>query len=157
MENKLKTLDGNSISYEFQYSDSEHNRVSSIEADNEYIQITKEFGFEAGHYVPGHGGRCKYVHGHSYKLFVTVGGYLNEQGMVIDFQVLSQIVKALIDKYDHGFLNDYFELPTAEIMASYFRKTIQDQLPDNVYCDEVRLYETAKCCAISKRRGVIIG
>ena len=156
MEHTNKTLHGNYIVHEFPYND-EDERISSIEADGEYIQITKEFGFEAGHYVPNHGGRCKYVHGHSYKLFVTVGGYLNEQGMVIDFQVLSQIVKALIDIYDHGFLNDYFELPTAEIMASYLRKTIQDQLPDNVYCDEVKLYETAKCCAISKRRGVGIG
>lgn len=156
MEHTNETLYGNYMVHEFPYNN-EDTRVSSIEADGEYIQITKEFGFEAGHYVPNHSGRCKYVHGHSYKLFVTVGGYLNEQGMVIDFQVLSQIVKVLIDKYDHGFLNDHFELPTAEIMASYLRKAINDQLPDKVYCDEVKLYETAKCCATSKRRGVSVG
>lgn len=156
MEHTLKTLHGNYVVHEFPYND-ENTRVSSIDADGEYIQITKEFGFEAGHYVPDHGARCKYVHGHSYKLFVTVGGYLNDDGMVIDFQVLSEIVKVIIDPYDHGFLNDYFEQPTAEIMASYLRRTIHDKLPEGVYCDEVKLYETAKCCAISKRRGVGIG
>ena len=132
------------------------NLVSPIDVaddfESEYVQVTKEFGFEAGHFVPNHPKRCKYVHGHSYKLFVTVGGFLNTQGMVIDFGDLSAIVGSVIDKFDHGFLNDYFRNPTAEIMAVYLRRTFERLLPEGLHCDEVKLYETAKCCAISRRR-----
>ncbi len=150
MKTNVKTLKDTSIEY-----DSDNYVVSTVSADvfkAEYVQITKEFGFEAGHFVPNHPKRCKYVHGHSYKLFVTIGGLINESGMVMDFGDLSDIVNGIIDKFDHGFLNDYFQNPTAEIMAVYLRNTIESLLPEGVHCDEIKLYETQKCCAISQRR-----
>ena len=150
MKTNVKTLRDTSIEY-----DSE-NYVSPIDVadafDSEYVQVTKEFGFEAGHFVPNHPKRCKYVHGHSYKLFVTIGGPINESGMVMDFGDLSALVESVIDKFDHGFLNDYFRNPTAEIMAVYLRKAFEQLLPEGVHCDEVKLHETQKCCAISRRR-----
>lgn len=73
------------------------------------IRITKQFSFETGHALYGYDGKCKNVHGHSYKLFVTVIGSPNEDknnvkyGMVIDFTDLKKIVKEeVVDVFDHA-------------------------------------------------------
>ena len=64
------------------------------------IRVTKSFGFETGHALYGYDGLCKNVHGHSYKLYVTViGSPIDDQnhvknGMVIDFKDLKTIVKS---------------------------------------------------------------
>ena len=73
------------------------------------IRITKQFDFETGHALYGYDGKCKNVHGHSYKLSVTVIGTPNEDaqdvkyGMVIDFKDLKVIVQEeIVDKFDHA-------------------------------------------------------
>ena len=73
------------------------------------IRITKSFGFETGHALYGHDGLCKNIHGHSYKLFVTVIGIPVQDnndpknGMVIDFKDLKKIVKTeIVDVFDHA-------------------------------------------------------
>ena len=66
------------------------------------IRITKQFHFETGHALYGYDGLCKNVHGHSYKLAVTVIGSPiqdpthTKNGMVIDFSDLKKIVKEVI-------------------------------------------------------------
>lgn len=83
--------------------------------------ITKRFDFEAAHVLPWHPGKCKRLHGHSYKLEVDVTGNLDENGIVADFTDLKELVKnEVVDKYDHQNLNDYFGNPTAEVMAQKF-------------------------------------
>ena len=71
------------------------------------VRITKEFKFEMAHALHGYDGLCKNIHGHSYKLFVTVKGKIKndngnaKDGMVLDFDVLKSIVKPeVINKYD---------------------------------------------------------
>ncbi len=82
------------------------------------ISITKEFEFEAAHRLPWHKGGCYNLHGHTYKLQVTIKGELNENGIIMDFGDLKKLVKKhIIDIYDHSYLNDFFENPTAELMA----------------------------------------
>lgn len=73
------------------------------------IRITKQFSFETGHALYGYDGKCKNVHGHSYKLSVTVIGSPNidttnvKYGMVIDFGDLKKIVKEeIVDIFDHA-------------------------------------------------------
>ena len=73
------------------------------------IRVTKSFGFETGHALYGYDGLCKNVHGHSYKLHVTVVGRpIDDQshvknGMVIDFKDLKTIVKSeVVDVFDHA-------------------------------------------------------
>ena len=73
------------------------------------IRITKQFNFETGHALYGYDGKCKNVHGHSYKLNVTVIGQPIDDadhvkfGMVIDFGDLKKIVKEeIVDKFDHA-------------------------------------------------------
>ena len=73
------------------------------------IRITKQFNFETGHALYGYDGACRNVHGHSYKLFVTVIGSPNDDsnnvkyGMVIDFSDLKKIVKEeVVIPFDHA-------------------------------------------------------
>ena len=75
------------------------------------IRITKKFTFEAGHALYGYDGKCKNVHGHSYKLYVTViGEPIKDKGnvkygMVIDFSDLKSIVKKeVVDSFDHSII-----------------------------------------------------
>ena len=75
------------------------------------IRITKKFTFETAHVLHGYDGKCKNVHGHSYKLFVTViGKPINDLdspkfGMLIDFSDLKKIIKQnIINKFDHSIV-----------------------------------------------------
>lgn len=89
--------------------------------------VSKEFSFEAAHYLTRYHGQCEHLHGHSYKLRVTVQGEIQENGLVIDFKILKKIVKErILDKYDHRCFNDFFENPTAEIIAQHFWDELKD-------------------------------
>ena len=114
------------------------------------ITVTKQFMFEASHKLPHYDGACHNLHGHSYKLEVTVGGEVNidtsnpKCGMIIDFKDLKNIVKEVaVDKYDHSYLNDFFENPTAESMVNRIAIDIMSKLPDGVYLVSCKLWETA--------------
>ncbi len=80
------------------------------------LKVSKHFDFEAAHFLPHYHGKCERLHGHSYKLIVTVEGEVDpHSGMVIDFVILKKIVKErIIEKLDHYLLNDFMENPTAE-------------------------------------------
>jgi 6-pyruvoyltetrahydropterin/6-carboxytetrahydropterin synthase len=81
-------------------------------------RVTRTFSFEAAHQLEWHSGPCKNLHGHSYRLEVTVSGALDNNGIVIDFADLSAIVqREVIDAFDHTYLNDLLPNPTAELIA----------------------------------------
>lgn len=114
------------------------------------ITITKSFGFEASHNLPCHRGKCFNLHGHSYKLDVTVGGIIQDNvdrpdhGMIMDFAVLKELVNRLVvDKYDHKYLNDFFRNPTAEVMVQKIAQDIGVELPEGVHLVSCKLWETA--------------
>ena len=132
------------------------------------IRITKEFKFEMAHALFGYDGLCKNIHGHSYRLWVTIKGNIlkevnhTKDGMVLDFSILKNIVKPeLIDKYDHSlvlnansphadinlsaFEKVYFlpYQPTSENLVSDFARVIKDKLPDGISLQKVILSETA--------------
>ncbi|MFA7445489.1 MAG: 6-carboxytetrahydropterin synthase [Flavobacteriaceae bacterium] len=134
------------------------------------IRITKQFSFETGHALYGYDGKCKNVHGHSYKLFVTVIGSPIEDknnvkyGMVIDFTDLKKIVKEeVVDVFDHATVfnknTPHIELakeladrghhvilvdyqPTSEKMVIDFVQKISSRLPENLQLFSLRLQET---------------
>ena len=99
--------------------------------------VTKEFSFDCAHMLANHEGLCRNLHGHQYKLFVTVS-ILDErvsqneasEGMIVDFKDLKRIVNTLIvDKYDHAlvldeFTNDEFEQELLVITEKYNKKTV---------------------------------
>jgi 6-pyruvoyltetrahydropterin/6-carboxytetrahydropterin synthase len=68
------------------------------------MKIAKEFHWEMGHRLPEHFGKCKNVHGHSYKMTVEIEGDVMESGMVMDYYELSKIVKPIVEEMDHSFM-----------------------------------------------------
>ena len=85
------------------------------------ISVTKVFTFDSAHNLRDYEGACKNLHGHTYKLEVTVSGELDKIGMVCDFKDLSSLIKDnIISKLDHRYLNEVFEFnPTCEMMVKW--------------------------------------
>ena len=134
------------------------------------IRITKQFSFETGHALYGYDGKCKNVHGHSYKLSVTViGKPISDNsnvkfGMVIDFSDLKKIVKEeIVDHFDHATVfnknTPHVELakelssrghhvilvdyqPTSENMVVDFAQKIINRLPADIKLHSLKLQET---------------
>ena len=134
------------------------------------IRITKRFSFETGHALYGYDGKCRNVHGHSYKLSVTViGNPITDAtnvkfGMVIDFTDLKTIVKEeIVNIFDHATVfnknTPHVELakeledrghnvllvnyqPTSEMMVIDFSKKIKPRLPNNINLHSLKLQET---------------
>jgi 6-pyruvoyltetrahydropterin/6-carboxytetrahydropterin synthase len=80
--------------------------------------VTCTFTFEAAHRLTWHPGKCRNLHGHSYRLDVTVEGPLDGNGVVIDFDLLTEVVeREVIDLWDHRDLNEFLDNPTAELLA----------------------------------------
>jgi len=134
------------------------------------IRVTKMFEFEMAHALYNYNGKCRNLHGHTYKLEVTVMGKIvddenhNDHGMIIDFSKLKKIVNEnIIDKYDHALLlsdktrlskealeNDIFGRlvfvdyqPTCELMAYKFAEMLNIRLPEDVKLHHLKLYETS--------------
>jgi 6-pyruvoyltetrahydropterin/6-carboxytetrahydropterin synthase len=103
--------------------------------------VTRSFTFEAAHQLPWHPGKCQRLHGHSYRLEVTVEGPIGDQGIVVDFGDIKEVVRRdVIARYDHQYLNDLMENPTAELLAHEIWKTVEAaDLP----VSRIRLWETA--------------
>jgi len=81
--------------------------------DNRKIFLTKSFTFDSAHNLTEYHGRCENLHGHTYKLEVTVTGPVSDEGMVVDFHDLKTIVdKNIIQKLDHQYLNEILPIRT---------------------------------------------
>lgn len=103
--------------------------------------LRKEYGFEAAHFIYNHPGKCRNLHGHSYKLFVSLEGSVNpETGMIIDFDDLSKVVNEMvIQRLDHRFLNDLIPLSTAENISVWIWDQLKAHLP--ALC-QIEVFET---------------
>lgn len=91
------------------------------------ITVTKEFWFEAAHRLMEHPGACKNLHGHSYKLVVTVAGKQNKQGMVVDFHLLTDAVKSILNE---GILKDKLIVPFDHSVMLYEHDPLVEQFRD---------------------------
>jgi 6-pyruvoyltetrahydropterin/6-carboxytetrahydropterin synthase len=127
------------------------------------ISITKEFNFETAHRISNHPAACKHIHGHSYRLLVTVSAKeIQENDMIIDFKELKQIVKdKVVQTFDHALVLKRNEEntkiakeirtkifwmenePTIERLLDYIRIQIQNSLAEPVFLKKLKLYETA--------------
>lgn len=134
------------------------------------IRLTKEFTFEAAHFLEDYDGVCSQLHGHSYRLYVTVRGIPSDDeldpknGMVIDFGYLKQLVNdAIISEFDHSLIMQRSERstaleqlpseefsrivvlpyrPTTENLLADFAERLLEVLPDDVEIYSLRLHET---------------
>jgi len=160
----IQTADMNSI---------QHPHINQPQKTNR-VRVTKEFNFEIAHALWNYDGHCKNIHGHSYKLFVTVTGTpLNQpahpkNGMLIDFGDLKKIVeetvvepldhavilnvrsfsdklKAVDQMFDKRFIVDY--QPTCENMVIDIASRISARLPECLNLHSVKLHETASSFA----------
>ena len=139
------------------------------------IRLTREFSFEAAHALEGYDGKCREIHGHSYRLFVTViGEPITDEnspklGMVMDFGDLKRMVNGeIVERLDHAFVmrrtahaenlkaalaGDFRNIvlvdyqPTCENMLIDFATRLCKALPEGVNLHSLRLYETAKSYA----------
>lgn len=138
------------------------------------IRLTKSFTFEMAHALAGYDGACKNLHGHSFRLEVTVRGTPLQQpghpkdGMVIDFKDLKKTVNAaVVEVFDHALvlnastprplvdaLGSHFEKvvlfpfqPTSENLISWMADKIRENLPAHVELYRLVLFETATSCA----------
>jgi len=138
------------------------------------IRVTKEFHFEMAHALLNYDGPCRNVHGHSYRLFVTLSGTPLDNpgnpknGMVIDFTDLKNIVKKeIVNVFDHtlvvsrSFDKEKMEIftkafgntvlvdyqPTCENLVLDFAGRISSHLPRGIKLHSLKLYETANSFA----------
>ncbi len=134
------------------------------------LALTRKFTFEMAHALSGYDGACRNIHGHSYKLYVTIEGQPQQDttspklGMVIDFTEIKRVVqRVILDKYDHALVlkrgavseslvemmaeqwSNIIEVdyqPTCENMVVEFYEMIVKSLPKSVKLSELKLYET---------------
>ena len=108
------------------------------------LLVSKEFTFDAAHNLVKYHGKCEKLHGHTYKLIVTVAGEKDDEGMVIDFNELKKIVKNdVLNILDHSYINDIIEQPSAENIAEWIWNKISNKLQtDRYFLYEIKLYET---------------
>jgi len=126
------------------------------------MKIAKEFTWEMGHRLPFHSGKCKNLHGHSYKLMVELTGDPDKNGMIMDYYDLKKIVEPVLDELDHSFMvykNDKevidaleklnsrkvvvdFETTAENICIYLLNKIKSTRLPQNIHSIKVRVLET---------------
>jgi len=112
------------------------------------FEVSVDHSFAAGHALRDYEGACENVHGHNYKVRVTVAGdQLDSAGMLADFADIRAAIKAVVQRLDHRFLNDLVPFdrlnPSAENLAKYFCDEITARLPDQrLRIQAVTVWET---------------
>ena len=99
------------------------------------FEVTVDAGFSSGHYLRNYRGKCENPHGHNYKVQVTLqGAELDEAGLLLDFKLLKQVMKPVVEYLDHQMINDLEPFttinPSAENLAKYFFDETNKQLAD---------------------------
>ena len=99
------------------------------------FEVTVDAGFSSGHYLRNYRGKCENPHGHNYKVQVTLqGAELDEAGLLLDFKLLKQVMKPVVEYLDHQMINELEPFttinPSAENLAKYFFDETNKQLAD---------------------------
>ena len=124
--------------------------------------ISSESSFDAAHFLTNYEGKCKNIHGHRWRVVVTIKGELTN-GMLVDFGDFKKDIKDLCDYFDHSFivekgsldkklfdlLNKQFVLRVVEfrMTAENFSKYIFEEMSKKYSVKEVCVYETPNNCA----------
>lgn len=120
------------------------------------MYLRREFKFDAAHNLINYHGKCENLHGHTYKLAVTLEGRPDGEGMVFDFTELKKFVGELVlSRLDHAYINDIIPQPTAEYIASWIFKALEEPLRrPNCRLYEVTVWETESSSAIVRAEDV---
>lgn len=133
---------------------------NELKYHNKRVAVTKAFTFDAAHHLHAYEGKCKSLHGHTYRLVITISGFLDEKGFAVDFQDIKRIYKKTIEaRLDHRYLNEV--LPnmntTAENMIVWIWEQLDLALEEEGLSDqghrleELVFYETPTSYATLKR------
>jgi 6-pyruvoyltetrahydropterin/6-carboxytetrahydropterin synthase len=114
------------------------------------FQVSVDESFSAGHALRGYKGKCENVHGHNYKVRITMEGpELDSIGLLYDFTHLKRVVREIVGGVDHKFLNDQAPFdainPSAENLAKYFYEETTRQMkstPEGARVTAVTIWET---------------
>ncbi len=123
------------------------------------FEVAVEHSFAAGHALRGYKGKCENVHGHNYKVRVTVSGEkLDSIGLLMDFVELRSAIRALVERLDHRFLNELAPFdrlnPSAENLAKYFCDGLAPQIQsDGLRILAVTVWETDNASATFRPAG----
>jgi 6-pyruvoyltetrahydropterin/6-carboxytetrahydropterin synthase len=127
---------------------------------NKRVAISKVFTFDAAHHMHNYEGKCISLHGHTYRLEVTISGYPNEIGMSIDFGAIKQIYEERIkDRVDHRYLNETLPPmnPSVENVLVWLWEQIDQSLIEKglkekgFRIEELKLHETPNSYGTLKR------
>ncbi len=112
------------------------------------FEVAVEQTFAAGHALRNYHGKCENVHGHNYRVLVTLeGAELDSIGLLVDFVEAKALIHRVVDRLDHQFINDLAPFdtinPSAENMARYFYDEISAGLgAGSVRVAAVKIWET---------------
>ncbi len=115
------------------------------------FEVTVEHTFAAAHFLRDYKGKCERLHGHNYKVQITMrGNALDKAGMLVDFTELKRALRAITDPFDHIHLNETEPFTTlnpsaeniARVLAENLAKELQVEVPVEVA--EVKVWETDK-------------
>ncbi|MBZ0199301.1 MAG: 6-carboxytetrahydropterin synthase QueD [Ignavibacteriaceae bacterium] len=126
------------------------------------MKIAKEFNWDMGHRLPEHFGKCKNIHGHSYRMFVELEGAVQPSGMVMDYYDLKKIVRPIVETLDHAFMVysgdteiiEFLKKMDSKHVVVNFQSTVENiclyilneikksGLPTNIKTIRVRVFET---------------
>ena len=106
--------------------------------------LSKEFKFDAAHNLVEYHGKCEKLHGHTYRLRVTLKGFPGKDGMILDYGILKNVVREkVILKVDHNYLNEIVPQSTTENLVVWMWDQLKDDLKaDNYSLFEIKLWET---------------
>ncbi|MES1041471.1 6-carboxytetrahydropterin synthase QueD [Peribacillus simplex] len=131
---------------------------SQLKYTNKRVLVSKEFTFDAAHHLHDYEGKCKNLHGHTYKVIFGLSGYTDSRGLMIDFGDIKDIWKNEIEIHlDHRYLNETLPLmnTTAENMVVWIYEKMAKSLSLKEYegarVEFVRLYETPTSYAEARR------
>jgi len=111
------------------------------------FEVCVEQTFAAGHALRNYKGKCENVHGHNYRVRVTIAGeQLDETGLLVDFIDVKRLMHGAIEYLDHRFINDLEPFdqinPSAENIAKYFYDKVNTGMKDGIRVSEVKVWET---------------
>jgi 6-pyruvoyltetrahydropterin/6-carboxytetrahydropterin synthase len=114
------------------------------------FEVSVEETFSSGHALRGYKGKCENPHGHNYRVQVTLEGpQLDSIGLLIDFTELKRVIRNVVQRLDHQFINDLEPFttvnPSAENMAKYFFDEVTRQLtdlPGGAHVTNIVIWET---------------
>lgn len=113
-------------------------------------EIKVKASFSAAHNLKNYRGKCENLHGHNWAVEATyVYGYLDKDGMAVDFRIAKKALKDVLESLDHSYLNELKILknmnPTSENMARFIYEKVK-KLNKNI--KSIAVWENETSCAV---------